>query len=135
MEIGWTEFKQKFTAEYLPQDALHRVQKDMDNLMPTSSIARFNDKFWEFVTRLHLMEAYISSQTAKVVPTETEVQHVKTYIFKLWKATDQEKKAGRDRPIMRVYSAYMTAASIEAVKGIEIQRTLEDVMWIGTSID
>jgi len=31
-EISWTEFKQKFTAEYLPQDALRRVQKDMDNL-------------------------------------------------------------------------------------------------------
>jgi len=45
MEISWTEFKQKFTAEYLPQDVLRQVQKDMDNLMPTSSIAWFNDKF------------------------------------------------------------------------------------------
>jgi len=45
MEISWTEFTQKFTAEYLPQDILRQVQKDMDNLMPTSSIAWFNDKF------------------------------------------------------------------------------------------
>jgi len=134
-EIGWTEFKQKFTAEYLPQDALRRVQKDMDNLMPTSSIARFNDKFREFVNRLHLMEAYISGQTAKVVSAETEAQHVKTYILKLWKATDLEKKAGKDGPITRVYSAYMTAASMEAVKGTETQRSLDDVMRICDSID
>jgi len=134
-EIGWTEFKQKFTAEYLPQDALRRVQKDMDNLMPTSSIARLNDKFQEFVNRLHLMEAYISGQTAKVVSAETEAQHVKTYILKLWKATDQEKKAGRDGPIMTVYSAYMTVASMEAVKGTETERTLDDVRRICDSFD
>jgi len=134
-EIEWTEFKQKFTAEYLPHDALRRVQKDMDNLMPTSSIARFNDKFREFVNRLHLMEAYISGQAAKAVPSEPEAQHVKIYILKLWKATDLEKKAGKDGPITRVYSAYMTAASMEAVKGTETQRTLDDVMRICDSID
>jgi len=66
-EIDWTEFKKKLTAGYLPQDALCRVQKNMDNLMPTSSIARFKDKFREFVNWLHLMEAYISGQPAKVV--------------------------------------------------------------------
>lgn len=134
-EIDWTEFKKKFTAEYLPNDALRRVQKDMDNLMPTSSIARFNDKFREFVNRLHLMEAYVSGQTAQAVPPDTEAQHVKTYILKLWKATDLEKKAGKDGPITRVYSAYMTAASMEAVKGTETQRTLDDVMRICDSID
>jgi len=134
-EISWTEFKQKFTAEYLPQDALRWVQKDMDNLMPTSSVAQFNDKFREFVNRLHLMEAYIGGQTAKVVSAETEAQHVKTYILKLWKATDLAKKAGKDGPITRVYSAYMTAASMEAVKGTETQRSLDDVMRICDSID
>jgi len=35
----------------------------------------------------------------------------------------------------RVYSAYMTAASMEAVKGTETQRTLDDVMRISDSID
>jgi hypothetical protein len=106
----------------------------MDNLMPTSSITRFNDKFREFVNRLHLMEAYISGQTAKVVPLETEAQHVKIYILKLWKATDLEEKARKDGPITRVYSAYMTAASMEMVKGTEVQRTLDDVMCICDSI-
>jgi len=71
-EVNWTEFKKKFTTEYLLQDALCWVQKDMDNLMPTSSVARFNHKFHEFANWLHPMEVYISGQTAKVVSTEIE---------------------------------------------------------------
>jgi len=61
------------------------------------------------------MEAYTSGWLAKAVPAETETQHVKTYILKLWNATDLEKKAGRDGPITKAYSAYMMAASVEAV--------------------
>jgi len=36
---------------------------------------------------------------------------------------------------MRVYSTYMTAASIEAVKGIKTQWTLDNILCICDSID
>jgi len=81
------------------------------------------------------MEEYIGGQTAKIVSAEIEAQHVKTYILKLRKATNLEKKAGKDGPITRVYSAYMTVASMEPVKGTKTQQSLDDIMRICDSID